>query len=110
MPVADLLPDTVTFQRFTKTSDDDFGNPIGTWANTTGSPAQTRVVEVHRDELRDGQQVSFRRYEAYVESTVDVAESDRALHGGLTLHVVSVAKVWGRTAVHHQKVTLEVAK
>ncbi len=112
MGLLGLLPDELTVKRFTAdipAAADDFGKPIGTLAHVAGSPSPARIKEIHRERISD--QLTLIRYTAWVPPALDCQDGDEVTYDGrVAEHLVSIAKEWGRAAVHHQKVTFEVVQ
>ena len=113
-----MLTDRCEVVRFTDSStDDDFGNPVGTW-DVVAQPDEVLdeddlvrcwVDSFRNDtENRDGQEVTVRRRWLYANPALIATDRDRIRYDGHDYFIVSIHTRNGRGGPDHKEIDMEV--
>lgn len=102
-----MYADTVTIERATPSTDDDFGNPTLTWAShLAGVPATVQPVD-SAEQLGSRDEI-VTRYRMHCAPDVDVTGTDRVVWRDRTLQVDGdVEQHSRRGAPHHLEMFLK---
>ncbi len=106
----EALTDKVDVMRDTPGADDDFGNPVESFAVSSTPDAWVKPGSV--DENREDQSSPFRTKTVLVAAAADVLDSDRIrypISTGRVYHIVAVETINAGAVTARKRVTIEVA-
>lgn len=99
-----LLIDTCTIQRFTFTSQDEYGQPVKKWADLHVGEL-CRFTSESDIEIKVGQEVVLVKAKLFI-NDIDVTERDRVNLGGRLYEILSVVACQDGIGVHHKECLL----
>ena len=103
-----LLINTCTIRRFTAGAQDDYGNPVETWADL--STESCRWSTPVNKEVKAGAEVVLADLQLFLAADTDITEQDRVVIGTVTYEVLSAADRQNGTANHHVECLLRTVK